>query len=723
MQVDQVTEGDSFVEKTEAKDENNELEKYRKDGQEFINSYQRLLTTFAKDVSLDFKLSSGFYIDLEKGEINMDAKWFQNKDFSKDQLLWATMHELSHFRDLANDPEKMMDNFKYIRTQAKKTGSKMMSKYEEKFGASDPDFIEQLKKQKPTSKKDPSQTMNSVETVAYKIHHTFYNIFDDIYVNNLVSRNAPKYEDDSAGGKEISDLYQNKLFAGADYQKSPRHLQFLYKLLREEMVKDEEVIVTPEVQDVMDTQINFMGKQYTPREIVESFIKPKKKRDTKAGQRYLVLQRTLEPIFEELLAKDLDEWDPEMPPEKPKDQTQGGQGDGETDDSSSQEGDDGEKGDGEPGDPNPFADDYDQYDENNPDQISEDDLKDYVEKKGKDNKKDAQETVAKEAEENKSTEEKANQAQDTMDKKWCDENEIDHSAFQRFKQIEQSIEPYLNQLSVLWEKIIYGSRRDIKRGMEGHYKSGTELDIQKVIEEFPQIESGKLEEARIYKKSVAKEVLVQKPDLIRVRLVGDMSSSMDKNKIKILQQSFILILSSLQEFNTKLNLTRSQTKSNLSVDTEAWAFGSEAWKIKKLRSESNNNNEKRAIIELCEQLQNSSGTTRDDKPLIEIGNSLSEKDKKGITEEKIMEIVIEITDGWSDNPQATRQAVDNLVNSGVITRAFQIGETDDKDNKKFNEVWNEERADNFGVIVGENIKNLIPAITKILEQYLSNVRL
>ncbi|MBT4433583.1 hypothetical protein HOC90_04540 [Candidatus Falkowbacteria bacterium] len=696
-------EKESFGEEKSVESGSEELDEYREEGQNLIDSYKRLFVTFAKDVSLDFKLGNGFYIDLKNGEVNMDAKWFKDKEFNKDQILWATMHELSHFRDLADDPEQMMKNFDYIRERAKETGASIMEKWEEKFGATNPDFIDKLKKQMPTSKKDPSKTMNAVERSAYKIHHTFYNIFDDIYVNNLVSRIAPKYEEDREGGQEISRLYQKNLFAKSDYQTLPRHLQFIYKLIREEMVKDEDVAVTPEIQNIMEAKMDFMGKKYTPSEIVDNFVKPRKGRNTKPGQRYLALQRTLEPIFEELLQKDLDEWDPQMPPEKPEGEPQ--------------------KGEGEAGDPNPFVDDYNEHEENNPDQISEEDMENWAKKQQDDKKAEEKEKASKEIEEGKSTEEKAQEAQDDMDKKWCEENNIDHNAFGRFKQVEASIEPYLDELSVLWEKIIYGSKRNIERGIEGHYKAGTELAIQKVIEEFPKIEKGKLEETRIYKKPVIKEALVQKPELIRIRLAGDMSGSMDRDKIRILQQCFVLILSSLQEFNTKLSFTRSKTKSKLEADTEAWIFGSEAQKIKNFRKDGGMDGERKEIIKIFEKLQNTIGSTSDDKPLKEISRSLSQKDKKEIAKEKIIEIVFEITDGGSDNPQTTRQVVDELIDSGVITRAFQIGKVDAGDKKKFQQVWNNGRKDNLGEVVGENIGNLIPAITKTLEQYMKNIRL
>ncbi len=704
-----------FEEKEEPekqKEFSEELKIYQQQGQKMIDSYRNFFMTFAKDISLDFKMSDGFYINLENGEVNIDTKWFAKKGFSKEQILWAILHELSHFRDLAADSERMMKNFDYIGKQAKKTGAIMIKKWETKYGVSDPEFIENLKKQKPISRKDPSKTMNAVERVAYQIHHTFYNVFDDIYVNNFVAEKASKYEKEEKGGEAVKKLYSEKLFAKTDYSKLPRHLQFVYKLIREEMVPDEEIQVSNEVADVMKEKIKFQGKEYTPKEIVEEFIKPKGGRDTKAGQRYFVLQKTLEPVFEKLLAKDLEEWEPEKP-EQQKDK------DG--------------KGKPREGSVNPFEQDYQDYKENNPDQIDPEDIKDWMNKNEEDKKKEEEkkakekeeeEKKAKEKEEeSKSAEEKAKESQDKMDKEWCEKHNINHDTFRQYRKIEREVEPYLEELSKLWRNIIFGSTKKIERGMEGYFKTGIELDIPKVIEEFPKIQEGKLEETRIFKKMTQKEVLIQKPELIRVRLVGDMSDSMDSAKIHILQQCFVLLLSSLREFNTYLNLTRLQTKSKLEADTEVWIFGNEAKRVKKLRSESGYNDEQVETIKIFDKLQNTIGFTYDNKALEKIFNSLTPADRERIGQEKIMEIVFEITDGGSSAPNAARSVVDKLLESGVIVRAFQIGSVTKNERKTFNKVWNKNREEKLGEIVGENIKNLLPAITELIKKYLSNVRL
>lgn len=59
----------------------------------------------------------------------------------------------------------------------------------------------------------------------------------------------------------------------------------------------------------------------------------------------------------------------------------------------------------------------------------------------------------------------------------------------------------------------------------------------------------------------------------------------------------------------------------------------------------------------------------------------------------------------------------------MITRAFQIGAVSQDEKNTFNDVWNKNRKEKLGEIVGEKVENLLPAITELLKKYLTNIRL
>ncbi len=687
-----------------AEEAKTKIEEMRNLYQEYISKNQAYFQIFAKDTSINFVMGNAFKIDFESGKVHFDTKWFVEHGFTEDQITWAVYHELCHFRDLAEDPDGLMKNFDYIRQQARETGRILEQKYETKFSQSDPDFVEKIKKQKPIDPKDPTKgTMSKCDISAYKYHHTFYNIFDDIYVNSLVAKKSPRYARDSRSGGEVSRLYSEKLFTESDYTKIPRHLQFLYKLLREEMVPGEPVQVSPEVEQVLTNKIIFQGKTLTPKEIVDNFLKPISKKDTKASTRYFILKATLEPIFQQLLEKDLEELDPQKPDQKDgKDKTQEG----------------GEGGDGEP-DADPFEDDYK---DNLPDPLDENTVPGWIKKEKE--KKEAEDKKKKE--EAKTPEQKEKEISEAIDKKWCAENGVSSDEFGEYLTVKNEIAPYLEELSELWRNIIYGKGRESWREKEGHYKTGTELDIAEVINRFPDMEKGDLEGVRVMNREVEKEVPVNRPDLIRIRLVGDMSGSMSSpEKISVLRQCFVLLLSSLKEFDSFLNISRSETKTKMRVDTEAWTFGDEAEKVKAFRADSGElSDDSVNIIKILNMLVNPSGSsTMDNKALEAIAGSLKPEDIRNIQDKKTMDIVFEITDGGSSDPDSARSSVDVLSKTGMIARAFQIGETGDEEKKIFNSVWNDNRDEVMGEIVGSEIKNLIPALVKALKKYLSNVRL
>jgi hypothetical protein len=582
-----------------------------------------------------------------------------------------------------------------------------LEKWQRKYSACDPAFIDTLDKQHPIDPQKPDKgTMNATERAEFQIHHTFYSVFDDAYVNSSIARRAPRYEPGTQGGDEVRALYHDKFFPKTDYTGLPRHLQFLYKLLREEMVPDETVRIRDDVAAALERTIAFQGKEYTAKEIVEHFIKSRGNRDTKAGERYFILQKTLEPIWSGLLTKDLEEWDPQKTPPPPP-QLKGKPDKGEV---PRQGG-------------SPFDSDYQDFEDANPDQFSPENVKDWINKREDDKKKQEAAEAAKKADENKTAAEKSKDAQEKIDEAWCGKYDVKPEALRRFRQIETGVEPYLEDLSKLWQRIIFGSTRRMERETAGYFRTGAELDIGEVIRKWPEIQKGDPAEVEVMKKTVSKERLIQCPELIRVRLVGDMSGSMKAEKIHVLQQCFVLLLSSIREFETYLNLTRSQTKTKLEVDTEGWIFGYCAEKVKRLRSDYGIEDEQVEIVKIFEHLENAIGNTYDDKALKKIREEISPEERDRIAEGKIMEIVFEITDGGSSNAGAARKAVDDLESINVITRAFQIGETNDNEKAVFNSVWNADREEKLGEIVGRDIQNLVPAIAELLKKYLGNVRL
>ena len=296
----------------------------------------------------------------------------------------------------------------------------------------------------------------------------------------------------------------------------------------------------------------------------------------------------------------------------------------------------------------------------------------------------------------------------------------------QFRKTEERVAPYLEELSALWRSIVYGRSEDTSIAMEGFYRAGVDIDIPEVVREWPKIEAGKLEETRIYKKPVEKVRMRERPELIRVHLVCDLSGSMDKNKRKVLQDTATLLLRSLEEFQTYLNMTRSLTKSKMNVGTDVWGFSDAAYRLKSFpqRPGEIDEAERAAVITAIGGLGSmGGGSTFDDAALLPIAEAIEEEPgaREAIRKEKVMEIVLEITDGGSSNPEGAKAALKKLEQLGggkVIARALQIGEVMATEKKIFHDVWGEN-----GEEIGTKIEKLPKAVAILLAKYLGGIKL
>jgi hypothetical protein len=719
-----------------AKERERQIAEYRERGQQFLEAHAGYFQSFAGDASLQFKLSDGFYIDLEKGIVNLDASWFWEQGFDERQIVWACLHELSHFGDLADDPAGLRGGFTHIRERARATGDMLRAKWADVWGATYPEVLQQASEQVPVDEEDPTKgTMDRFQQMAYRFHHGFFNALDDIHVNGRVSRRALSYDADAPDGQRIRALYREKLFKETDYSTIPRHLQFEYALLRRVMVPDEAIVVTPEVQALLDSTVSVEGAAYTVTEVVDRFIRPRSVTDTRASARYAVIKETLEKIFLDLLAKDLEEW---KPPEPKK--TGGGGGKGKS--SGSGKGAKGQAGGeqpqqpakpnpgggpGKPGDKpaegddddgdgpvieGPWSDDYKKHGKRTPDHIDD-----------KDREKFRAAAQKKKEDEEKNKERLLREAQD---REFCKREHVTQSQLDRYRTLMAEVEPYLKQLSAVWDRIIGSGGTSVVIASEGGYTRG-KLDVGETIRQWPRIATGGIRDARVMRRMVERTKEDLKPELIRVRLVCDQSGSMFMDhgeKMRTLERSLVLVLASLNEFQTKLNGVRRRFGTKLEVDTEVTLFGDEPRVIKELRTRGAKSTDTGDIVRSFAALGADLGGTDDASALQRIRETYDAAQRSAMQDGRVRELVIEITDGGSTSEGDTpRQAVDELIADGAVARAIQIGAVHFSERARFAEVWIDGRPAPLGEAIGTDFSKLPEALTKLLSEFLGDVRI
>lgn len=201
---------------------------------------------FGMDLSI--QVGNGWATNMETGEVTADPRFFAERGYTSDMSVYATLHEVAaHLRELVTEPKLSDEIVKFV-----KQGS---------------------------------------------AQGIFHNIFSDIAGNNLIHAVLPK-----SMPKVAEDLYQEKLFPEVDYSKIPRHLQFLYKIIREEMIPESQTDVRPEVDEAITGLRDYQGKGDL---IKYSTAVAKSRREVmRPEEKFRIWKDLIYPVYEKLLEQD-----------------------------------------------------------------------------------------------------------------------------------------------------------------------------------------------------------------------------------------------------------------------------------------------------------------------------------------------------------------------------------------------------------------------------------
>ena len=701
---------------TEQKEEeSSELREMREAVSDFLEKNKKVLNEFAGgNVKFNIKAGEGFFFNLMNKEVTLDHEWFHEQGYSKEAMLWITLHELSHYHDFSASPEDMLKyNVDHCIKKARGIGDHILNILEEKFGDSNPDAIEALKREIPVGRKGGRKIRN-IDQAGMKAYSTFFNIFDDVFVNNQVSRRAQPYNRNTGRYRNaIVDLYKHKLFPETNYAGLPRHFQFLYSLLREEMVPDEQVEVGDEVQEILDTEcIRWFGEAVTPKEFISKAIKKSGTYNATVQERYTALRYTLEPVFTNLLLKDLEDWEPSPPPEEGEDgQGQENQKDGESES--------GESDKQQRSGSNPFGDpwkkEYQDHSKHSPDQYDWDEIIDEMENRSEQKEEERKESAERKEWDKKTVEEKEEELAKRKDRMLENENGLRSGAIENLREMQGELREHIQELSEFWQTLLQVYRTIGKRRViSGRHQEGIDIDIDAIVEEYPRILAGSAENARIFKNMTLEQKKISFPEEVNVRIIGDVSASMYGEKMQILKQSIVLLVSSLNEFQKRIDWQKNEVSAiKTKIDTQVWEFESETREVKSFRSEDSVDED----VKLANMLNtlNTKGGTDDAHAIKTVSSAIhtnSEHVRK-IREKKALEVVFMITDGGSNIPERAQKEVMSLNDTGVITRAFQIGPVSEDEKESFHIAWNKD-GETRGVLVGEDIRQLPKALSEVL---------
>lgn len=560
-------------------------------------------------IDLDIQPGKAWSTDLESGKVTVDLRFFIDKGYTPDMAVYGVLHEVAaHLQDVVRHPEY---NKEVVR------------------------FSKQGK--------------------AYSLFHS---VFSDITGNNQIHSILPRM-------KEVAtQTYAEKVFPEDDFTTThPRHIQFLYAILRDEMIPDSEAKVRPEVSEAIANLRDYQGKGDLIK-FSTSPVKEGTKQTFSPQERFNIWLVYIFPVYEDLLRQDKE--DP-LELEKPE--------------KSENLNSDNEQS-------------YDESTENNDSQNSRNNGEEQPAQEKSSNsfdKEDSDGSVANEKKEKRPVNPNYDDFYEEYKKTrhpQPDELEHIHDQKPKEKTPEQKIadefekktgfsirdkqnynnmirknQQAINAMREAFIKIINDRVTKVKK-LKGRHKDGALLNPDSLAQTFIDIQSHISEPPAFldYEKVSGEREIVGKTDYY---FVMDTSGSMHGERAKHAANALVVALEGLCAMERDIVMLEKQggVETDLDIKTALYSFGTNAVCIKPL---SGSLDDKTRLTAIQTTLDASDGGTNDFLALEEIEKQIPEKSER-------QQIIFVITDGASANPMRTKDIVKKLRSKGVIVIGVAIG--------------------------------------------------
>lgn len=537
-------------------------------------------------------IGKGWATDLETGLVTIDLLFFLEKGYSADDCVFSILHELmSHVRDVKCDPV---------------------------FAARQRAFI--------MSSKDPQEQ---------QARHIFNNILTDIHGNKQIMNMLP------AMRKVGADLYNNRLFPTehdgkpVDYTNIPMHLQFLYKIIRQEMIPGSETPVRQEVDEAIDQLRNFQSGQV---DLISFLTDPGARgsngKKLSGSDRFDYWLTQIWPKYEALMKLDKQE---------AKDAQQQNNNQQTNSNTTEQQDTDPSQNDNTKQDSNPFADAYaDYFDNKHPEPFSPEEHEKIHNAIDKAAQEKRHETMT--------PEQRERARQIAADRRYREQTGHSLVERQRYDDEIQRFHKQITEMRTVFQSIlneVVASRRGLSRRS---HQDGDILDPNRLAQTVVDIKSSITPEAfQRYETVRGRAELNCKTDYF---FVFDCSSSMGGAPAQAAASCAIIMLEGLAGMERDIRQLEEQQSidlSDLSIRTSLYTFGTDATCHKPLSS---NLNDKQRLDTYTAIAAANAGWTADYLALQEITTLPHDRDRQ--------RIVVVVTDGASDNPDATQAAISQL---------------------------------------------------------------
>ncbi len=549
---------------------------------------------------------------------NIIADPDKNKEKVKRTFVFS--HELIHFDQGLEAPEEYLSTFDIAEEKAKEFSEKYEANYKD----------------------------------LRKSFGTFFNIFLDIDDNGKVIRRNKILQDD-IGKEVIRDLYQ-KLFSENNLSNIPLNEQFMYKAIMVVMDEERNVETTSEINDLMDNEFQYLGKQYSS--LIEFIKKEIYNPDISFKKSLFRIKSILQPQFEELLKKDLEQGN-YRPPEKKEG---GGMDEG----------------------------------------IGKNKIKDFIKKILK---------------ENPNTQTKAKEQMKKDFKKKAKKDGFLEKDMRKMEKIMRNTNDVWPQMMDLWEKF-FSKSESYEYIKEAGFSSGNSISVKRFISDLPKFVQDPNLSKPFEREVVTERTESWQPKKISLIFTTDLSGSMDSEKRQAVQEAYYCIAKSFIQFQRNQIIKSEDGKSPVNAYIRNIGFGDSMQDLLELTAQEkeeriiNPENESldkriwKSILDIG--VTNLKGNNNPNY-LYEIEKE-AEKSKENLEKGEESMIIIELTDGDPDNnvKHIAKKIILKLnKNENVYCRAIRIGGS----SNDFQDIWGE-----YGeVLPDKDVDNLKGIFMKILK--------
>ena len=550
---------------------------------------------------LHITVGNGWATNMKTGNVTVDPTFFTEKGYTPDMSAYATLHEVvAHLREVQIEPALTA---RVMRFSGKG-----------------------------------------------KAESVFHNVLADVAGNNRIHAALPRMAD------VAHELYDTKLFPTIDRETGqpvnyantrefPRHLQFLYKIIRQEMIPDSQTAVQPEVDEAIDRLRDYQGQGDV---IAYSTEAPKRRGEQlSATDRFNTWTTIIYPEYQKLI--ELDKQDPEAGADAKSD-PESGEGEGQS--GESQHGQQSESSDGQsqPGN-GQFDNAYKSYEQNHhPEPLSHEE----------------QEKVAEDAKQKAYERPQNINPQRAHDQQLREETGYglrEHQAYQA--DVAENSEAIARMRDIY--RSVINERIALKRGLSRTtYSEGAILDPNRLPQTIIDIKSGvhEPEAYQQYERRKGETTAVGKTDYI---FVFDCSGSMfqgetGKQPADAAAQSALILVEGLSAMQRDIEAAEAEYDMDLELDirTALYTFGSSAECVKPL----GNTLSDKDRLAIVHKIKQGRGSTADFLALEAIADIPLESDRQ--------RIVVVVTDGGSDNDAQSRAAQNRLKQQGIHVYGVSI---------------------------------------------------